>query len=144
MASGWAPPPAGKVGAELDQLAVDSAGRLVLIELKHAGASPASVYYAPLQLLQYVHEWAISFETVRNDLCALIDARREIGLSPADIPTLKGGLRPVIGFGPDIRSAKVRTRFDAVLAVAQRHLPEGVSPIEVWAMPDERGPAQIG
>ncbi len=54
----WAPfPRESKVGAELDQLAIDAQGRLVLIELKDAKASAASVYYSPLQLLQYVHEW---------------------------------------------------------------------------------------
>ena len=52
VSQGWAQLP--KRGGEVDQLAVDPDGRLVVIELKHASAS--GVYYAPLQLLQYVWE----------------------------------------------------------------------------------------
>jgi hypothetical protein len=140
---GWAPTPVGKVGAELDQIAVDLAGRLVLIELKHAGASPASVYYAPLQVLQYAHEWAVGLEAVRDDLQSLIKARKELGLSPSDMPELGSGIRIVIGFGADTRSAQVRARFEQVRAIVNRHLPTGASPIEVWAMAAERGPTRI-
>jgi hypothetical protein len=130
----WASMSLGKVGAELDQLAVDSDGRLVLLELKDSAASPASVYYSPLQLLQYVHEWAVAFGMVREQLLALIDARKALGLSPAQTPDLIQGLRPIIGFGADFRSAEVRARFDAVRAIIDRHLPAEASPIEAWAL----------
>lgn len=139
----WAPTPVGKVGAELDQLAIDPDGRLVLIELKHAGASPGSVYYAPLQLLQYAHEWAVGLEDVRDDLRSLIDARKELGLSPPHLPELGRGIRTVIGFGPDIRSPRVRARFEQVRAIVNQHLPAAASPIEVWAMDPETGPTLI-
>ena len=139
----WAPMPVGKVGAKLDQLAVDPRGRLVLIELKHAGASPQSVYYSPLQLLQYVCEWAMAFESVRDGLRALIAARKTIGLSPSDTPEFDRGFRPVIGFGPDTRSGEVRARFGDVLSIANQHLPEGVSPIEVWSIETQTQPVRI-
>jgi hypothetical protein len=139
----WAALPDGKVGAELDQLAVDDSGRLVLLELKHAGASASSVYYSPLQLLQYVHEWAKAFDSVRSALRALIDARKAIGLSPLNMPDLARGLRPVIGFGPDVRSPEVRARFEEVLSIANRHLPPDVSPIEVWTMTLAGRPIQV-
>jgi hypothetical protein len=141
---GWAPTPVDKVGAELDQIAVDPSGRLVLIELKHAGASAASIYYAPLQLLQYVHEWATGLETVRHDLRSLVEARKELGLSPSDMPEIGNELRPVVGFGPDLRSATVRAQFDQVRRIANRHLPYGASLIEDWAMEPGRGPIRIG
>lgn len=139
----WAPVPVGKVGAELDQIAVDPNGRLVLVELKHAGASEETVYYAPLQLLQYCHEWAVGFETVRADLCSLIQARQDLGLSPVTTPNLRSGLRPVIGLGQDTRSAEVRSRFEKVRAIVNRHLPSGASPIEVWALEARTGPKRI-
>jgi len=130
----WAATSASKVSAELDQLAVDPSGRLVLLELKHGRASAASVYYSPLQLLQYVHEWARAFDSVRADLRALIEARQAIGLSPVDMPALNGELRPVIAFGSDLPSVEVRARLEEVRTIANRYLPVGVHPIEVWAV----------
>jgi len=137
-ASGWAPLPKTKVGAELDQLAVDPEGRLVLIELKDAAASPASVFYSPLQLLQYVHEWAAAYDAVRPCLDALREARIAVGLSPPSMPPLTPGLRPVIGFGEDKRSTEVRARFEVVLDIVNRHLPSGALPIEVWAVSEQK------
>ena len=130
----WAALPEGKVAAELDQLAVDPLGRLVLIELKDSAASADSVYYAPLQLLQYIYEWSSALSELREGLDRLLQARTELGLTPRAAPPLLGGLRPVIAFGADRRSAEVRRRFEAVRAVVNRHLPESASAIEVWVM----------
>jgi hypothetical protein len=144
QSEGWAPTPADKVGAELDQIAVDPSGRLVLVELKHSRTAAASVYYAPLQLLQYAHEWATGFEAVRHDLRSLVEARKELELSPLDTPEIGREIRPVVGFGPDLRTKKVRARFDQVRRIANRYLPAGVSPIEDWAIEAGRGPVRIG
>lgn len=144
LAAGWARLPATRVGAELDQLAVDPAGRLVLLELKDAAAgSAAGVYYAPLQLLQYAWEWHAAWAAVRPGLDALLDARRALGLTPAGAPALREGLRPVVGFGEDGRSVEVRGRFDRVRRVVDRHLPPGVPPVEVWTV-DRRGARRVG
>ena len=64
----WAKPSGG--GRELDQLAIDSEGNLVLIEVKDASANSGAIFYAPLQLLQYVHEWrhAFGWLSVSRDL----------------------------------------------------------------------------
>ena len=135
----WAALVEQKKSAELDQLAVDAEGRLVLIELKDGAAKASgSVYYAPLQLLQYIHEWAASIDQVRGDLGKLIKARQEVGLSPLDVPPLRGGLRAVIGFGRELPSPKVWSRFQRVLAIANTHLPAGVDPIEVWTHDGEK------
>jgi hypothetical protein len=130
----WARLTVGKVGAELDQIAVDSAGRLVLLELKDARASAPSLYHAPLQLLQYVHEWAAAFDVVKPQLTLLIEERKRLGLSPIGVPNLKGGIRPALGFGTDHRTPEVRARLEAVRQIANRYLPTMASPIEVWAM----------
>lgn len=71
----------------------------LLIELKDATAAPASVFYSPLQLLQYAHEWAAAFEAVSDQLATRIKARIGLGLSPSNMPSLGGGLRPVVCFG---------------------------------------------
>ena len=59
---GWAKLP--KPGRELDQLAIDQYGQLVLLELKDGSKSDAEVYYSPFQLLQYI--WG---GTLRWKLC---------------------------------------------------------------------------
>ena len=64
----WAMPPEPKTRLELDQLAVDSSGSLVLLEIKEASASAQTVYYAPLQLLQNVWEWHRALTTVRGSV----------------------------------------------------------------------------
>ena len=73
----WAKPPTA--GREVDQLAVDLEGRLVIAELKDASASSASVFYTPFQLLHYVWEWHNALESVRSGLQNLVDARVELG-----------------------------------------------------------------
>ena len=56
-------------------MAVDPEGRLVAIELNEASSRDQKVYYAPLQLLQYVWEWHYAARSVLDDVQALIDVR---------------------------------------------------------------------
>ena len=86
----WAMP--GVAGREVDQLAVDAEGRLVLIELKSSSATPSAVYYSPFQLLQYIWEWHSALPSVLVQLQQLIDARAEFGLTVGSISRLSGGL----------------------------------------------------
>ena len=118
-------------GGEVDQLAVDTDGALVIIELKDASKSGA--YYAPLQLLQYVWEWHEAFTAVRAGLQSLVDARVELGLTPSAVPRIGQRIRAVVGFGEDLRSPKVRRRYDLVLGAVNAHLPPNVPKIETWA-----------
>lgn len=137
----WAEPPRPKSSGEIDQLAVDSDGRLVLIELKNASKRAAEVYYAPFQLLQYVWEWHNALEAGRDDLQKMIDARKTVGLTP-NTHRITGGIRAAVGFGLDSRSDEVKRRYRKVLKVVNRHLPCDVSDIETWKHPDN-GPRQI-
>lgn len=127
---------------KVDQLAIDPTGRLVLIELKDSSANDDRLYYAPFQLLQYVWEWHNVLEAVRGDLQNLIDARVAVGLTPAGLAPLTGGIRGAIGFGPDERTAEVKSRYETVLEIANCHLPSDVAPIETWEHIDS-GPSQI-
>lgn len=137
---GWSAPAA--TGAEVDQLAVDPEGRLVLLELKDAAKSSSEVYYSPFQLLQYVWEWNNLLESLRGNLQVVIDARVEVGLTAVGVPPLSGGIRAAVGFGPDRRSPEVRRRYSRVLDVVNRYLPDGIAPIETWAI-NESGPVQL-
>ena len=129
-----------KLGDELDQMAVDSEGNLVLVELKYAATSATSgVYYAPIQLLQYVWEWYNALDAVRSSLQELLNARVALGLTPACAPQITGGIRAAIGFGNDCRSKEVRRRYDIVLNVVNAHLPPGILGIETWSLPNTSG-----
>ena len=129
-------------GMSIDQLAIDPQGRLVLLELKDASKTNAEVYYSPFQLLQYVWEWHGALEAVRNGLQAVINARVAVGLTPQGVPLLTGGIRASVGFGPDRRSPEMKRRYEMVLEVVNRHLPEGMGPIETWAFTDA-GPSLV-
>ena len=130
----WAMP--GTAGREVDQLAVDAEGRLVLIELKSASATPSAVYYSPFQLLQYIWEWHNALPSVLVQLQELIDARAELGLSHGSGPRLTGDLRAAVCFDREIGSEQVKARYDSVLEVVNGYLPEGVPKIETWTMGD--------
>lgn len=132
--NGWASP--NSTGAEVDQLAVDPEGRLVLLELKDASKRNAEIYYAPFQLLHYVWEWHSALEAVGNGLQAVIDSRVAVGLTHYDVPPLAVRLRAAVGFGPDQRSREVKKRYGTVLEVVNQHLPAEVGPIETWAFTD--------
>ena len=125
----WEAPKAGSV--ELDQLAVDSRGHLVLIELKDASKRTGDVYYAPFQLLQYVWVWHDALDLVRDGVQALIEARVAVGLTPR-VRGISGGIRPVIGFGRDLRSPEVKRRYEIALKIANNCLPRCVPKIELW------------
>ena len=138
----WAKLPQRKKSNEIDQIAVDPQGRLVIVELKDAAAS--DVYYAPLQLLHYVWEWHNAFGTVRDSLQRLLDTRLVLGLTRANVPRINGGIRAAIGFGDDERSEEVKHRYERVLGVVNAHLPPGVPPIETWKLWIAGPPERIG
>ena len=135
-------PPEPKTRLELDQLAVDSAGNLVLLEIKKASSSAQTVYYAPFQLLQNVWEWHRALNTVRSSVQELLDARVELGLSPRGVPPVAGGIRAVVGFGEDEPRGEVRRRYSKVLRISNRLLPADVPPIETWSLAHGQ-PAQV-
>ena len=137
----WSPPPSR--GREIDQLAVDPDGRLVLLELKDASKGNAPVYYAPFQLLQYVWEWHDALECVRGRLQALLDARVTLGLAAGPVPRLTGGIRAAVCFGAGGRTDEVRRRYGMVLDVANRHLPPCVPRIETWALQSRPEPVRL-
>lgn len=126
-----------------DQLAVDPDGALVVIELKRGDASKRqSVYYAPLQLLRYLHEDAAHRSTLLTGLQDVIDAKVALGLLPDDLPRLSGAVRPVVAWGDQPPSAEVTRRTAVVVDLVQTHLPPDTAPMELWHLPDGR-PARL-
>ena len=129
-------------GEKIDQLAIDPQGRLVLLELKDGSKTNAEIYYSPFQLLQYVWEWHDALGAVRNNLQKVIDARIAVGLTPPSVPLLTGGIRACVGFGAALPKGDTKPRYDMVLEVVNRHLPDNVAPIETWACTDT-GPTLV-
>ena len=133
----WQEPSKASGRQQLDQLGIDKHGNLVLVELKDASSkSFSSVFYAPLQLLGYVHEWCAAFrwEHIRCQLNDLIDARKQLGLISPEVVPLTGGIRAAICFGKDKRSDEVKRRFYEALGVVNWHRPPGVQPFEAWSL----------
>ena len=129
----WAKPAIS--GGQIDQLVVDDEGRLVLLELKDGSNKNKGIYYAPFQLLQYIWRWHNAIEespSLWGDLQALIDSRKNVGLTRKGAPKLAGGIRAAVGFGHDIPTAKIKERYKKVLGIVNQHLPSGVDPIETW------------
>lgn len=139
----WAEPK-DKLGNRLDQIAVDDRGNLVLIEVKDASANPAQVFYAPLQLLQYIHEWrrAFGWLSVSQSLQELIYTRVNLGLMPEVVP-LTGGIRAAVCFGEDTRSEEVKRRYYEALGVVNAHLPAHVLPVETWSYASKGVPKSL-
>ena len=127
-------------GREVDQLAVDPNGSLVLVELKEASAN--SIFYAPFQVLSYIWEWHNAIESVLSQLQALLDSRVELGLISGSAPALTGNIRAAICFGLDTRSDEVKHRYNKVLEVVNRHLPPGFPPLDTWMHKDPSTPPQ--
>lgn len=139
----WAMPPGPKDSLKLDQLAVDAAGNVVLLEIKDASGRPWNVYYAPFQVLQNAWEWHYALDAVRGSLQALLDARVDLGLTPAHAPPITGGIRVAVGFGDDSRSDEVRRRYGRVLEIVNAHLPPGIAAIETWVLAKGRRPVRV-
>ena len=136
-------PRAGGGRSEVDQLAVDTEGRLVLIELKSTSGGADGIYCSPLQLLGYLCEWHAAPGAVLGDVQALIDARIELRLTVGPAPRLSGGLRGVIGFGRDTRSKRLKLLYETVLSVVNGHLPDDIPPIETWALDEGQKPVLV-
>ncbi len=130
----WAMPKSPKERFKLDQIAVDGQGCLVLVEIKDAQGAASEVYYAPFQLLQNVWEWHATLNAVRSSLQRLLDARKELELTPGDVPMIANRIRAAVCFGEDGRSKEVKHRYDKVMGVVSGRLPPGVKAIETWVL----------
>ena len=140
----WSLPPTPKDRLKLDQIAVDLTGNLVLLEVKDTvSAKPSEVYYAPFQILQNVWEWHTTLDAVRDSVQKLYDVRVKLDMTPAGAPAMTGGVRPVVGFGDDRRSLKVRERYAEALRIAKAHLPRAVPAIETWMLADGGEPLRL-
>ena len=132
--------------SEVDQLAVDRDGSLVLVEIKDP--ETAKPKDAPEQLLKYIEQWdrALQQQKVQEDLRELISARNEF-LTHESVPHLDLGrrIRAAICFGREGLGNKVKKPDDfyAKLDYANARLPESVNPIETWKLDEDGRPCLL-
>ena len=131
-AEGWKAPSTRIASNEVDQLAIDPKGRVVLVELKHGRGSDA--YHAPLQVLRYAHEWSTALATIMPDLERLIAARQSLAMTPDNLPEVRSELRLVIAFGQVHPSAEVLCRLRRIVSEVEPYLPSGAAIIEIWSL----------
>ncbi|MDP1792578.1 MAG: hypothetical protein Q8K63_00465 [Acidimicrobiales bacterium] len=129
-----------KFGNELDLLAVDAAGRLLLIEVKPPlatkgiTAAPAQVHVYT-RLFRSLIDAQEDFVPVLNQMLA---QRTSLGLTAAgpELPT-HPQLVPVVAIGHGLRSRVVLDRLAQVQAVLPKFNDPRIDPVEVWLMNDQ-------
>lgn len=142
----WAALDGLNLGTSPDFLAVDAAGRLLVLEAKPASAAYGLVW-SPLQVGLYAQMWAALLHevpTTRAQIEAELAQRKSLGLLPAGALTeLMEPLQvvPVVGVGPGVVSPEVWRRLRAVaLHAATAPGAESLQPLEVWRLSTTKGP----
>lgn len=82
----WGKPDKKEFGDEVDMLALDKSGNLVVIELKH-GVNAKGIYWGPLQAGVYHRAFKDALSEVQQGIKALIVQKIKIGLLPATAAT---------------------------------------------------------
>jgi hypothetical protein len=77
------------LGDELDLLAINKQGRLTIIELKH-GTNSSGIYWGPLQVGLYQHEFSATIEAIVEDIKRLVRQKIHLGLLPSQAEGLLG------------------------------------------------------
>lgn len=142
----WAALPGRRLGTSPDFLAIDDAGRLLVLEAKPAAAGEGLVW-SPLQVGFYARMWAALLAEVpaaRGQLEAELAQRQALGLLPdGACTTLAEPLQvvPVVGIGPGVVSPEVWRRLRAVAAaLTAAAAGPPVQPLEVWRLSATQSP----
>jgi hypothetical protein len=138
-AAGHRPP-----GDKIDALALDSRGRVMVIEVKPGGQRGTAVW-TPVQVgmyLQLVTAWVADDPAwAAKVLTGMADQRRELGLTTGPLPAVGDPpeVVPVIAFGTPVeRPEDAGNRFSAVRdAVMTAGI--DLNALELWAVDGETG-----
>lgn len=144
----WTVQLAKKLGTSPDLLAVDDAGRMLVIEAKPANA-PAGIGWAPAQVAFYATMYAAwateAGEAAHTSLEQQLSQRRALGLVPADTgralawpPTVV----PVLAIGAGMVSPEVWDRLDAVVTTLQPTT-NGPASLEIWRLTSDGHPRVV-
>lgn len=117
---------ANSIGNELDFLAVNKQGDILLIELKH-GTNTAGIYLSPLQIGLY-YEIFKDFQSNKNLTCTLESAvnkmfmqKQKIGLINPNwkLPALSGKIIPVLIVCEPYAKSSARKKFHEILKICK-------------------------
>lgn len=129
------------LGAELDVLAVDEAGRLLAVEVKPANAI-AGIVKGPAQVALYAALWSIWLDEADDSaqiLQGMLDQRARLGLGRPGPLHSPEGVVPVVAVGPGKLGKEALPRLREVAQAVQPVLRERrtVQPLEVWFIDDQ-------
>jgi len=137
-----------RLGTSPDFLAVDDAGRLLVIEAKPASAA-AGITWSPAQVTFYSTMYAAwlaeAGEAARTSLEQQLSQRRTLGLVPGDADRQLAWppiVVPVLAIGPGMVSPEVWGRLDAV-ATTLRPAASGLAPLEIWRLTSDGHPRVV-
>lgn len=144
--SKWGKPTGKAFGDELDMLALDTAGRLVVIELKH-GANGSGIYWGPLQSGFYHEAFSTALAKVEGDIKKLVQQKIGLGLLPSKARTLLSGSALAMG-EPVLAIAKPNENsacWDRMGQVLQRAASEQLLPpsMTIARIHDDHGEPKV-
>jgi hypothetical protein len=136
-------------GTGADLLAVDPAGRLLVIEIKPASAT-GGISWAPAQARLYAElfaHWAERTSDAAEILNEMLDQRVELGLTPAAAQGVGHPPRiiPVVAVGPGKRSSQALPRLGqmAESLAAVPTLSPAIDPLQVWLLDEHGHPQEV-
>ena len=114
------------MGGELDFLALDKKGNILLIEYKH-GTNTSGIYLSPLQIglyydifTKYYSDYKTDFE---NAIFNMLKQKQEIGLISRDwrCPTSIKEIIPVLIISEYNVKSTAKQRFEEIMAICRKH-----------------------
>lgn len=113
-----------RLGNELDFLALDKNGNLLLIEFKH-GTNTSGIYLSPLQIGMYNDIFnSISISELETAVFAMLKQKKELGLiNPSwTMPTRINKIIPVLVISDYSSRSSAKTKFNEILNFSKQHL----------------------
>ena len=128
-------------GDELDMLAVDRKGRVLVVEVKHGGDT-AGVGWTPAQVARYLRLcqlWVDATSSAASILNGMLEQSRKIGLvnDPSFKVTDPVTLVPVIAIGEPVKNAAVANERMTIVHGALAEQGVELRELDVWSVDGE-------
>lgn len=114
------------IGNELDFIAVDKVGNILLIEYKH-GTNTSGIYLSPLQIgLYYDIFTSIDNEKFKDSILSQLKQRQTIGLINSDwnIPTKLNNIIPILIISEYNYKSSAKEKYNEVMEICRKKIDE--------------------